>query len=191
MHPELLRKLLLKYNHHSRSLSDGVSNESGDDLDTNSNINDYEQNIRISRAMMGNDDGVLFVRALDDTPGRHQNPNDDVNLMGGGGTGLDGGADAAADNGLDNPFLVNRSQRNGLRRLFLSTDPDEAYEASILSSSSSLSASGEIEFNSDTKIAFLGGLTIWQLTALVIAFIMFACKRVCFLTIRIRFAYYN
>lgn len=173
MHHELLRKLLLKYNHQSDNTI-MMSNESNDESGQTSLLDDYVQNIRISRTMSDNNNGALFVRSLDTAVnGGERNQDGRVSTLDD--YNLDGLVDSTNaeninNNGLDNPFLVNRSQRNGLRRLFLSSDPDD------LEQQRQSSGQNEFEFNSDTRIALLGGLTIWQLTAVVLAFILVFCK---------------
>lgn len=58
---------------------------------------------------------------------------------------------------LDNPFLFRRNFRHGnLNQLFVSTDTDSQ---SFLST--------------DTQLEFLGSLRIWQVAAILIAFLMF------------------
>lgn len=77
------------------------------------------------------------------------------------------------DENLENPFLVNRklnhnNRFSNLNKLFVSS---ERVDLGDYKSPRSL-----IDFNTDTKIDFFGGLTIWQITAILIAFLMFIGK---------------
>ena len=62
------------------------------------------------------------------------------------------------DDNLENPFLIDK-KKLGLRKLFLNSEPD--------------TGSFEHEFNSDTRIEALGGLSLWQFTAILISVLMF------------------
>lgn len=62
------------------------------------------------------------------------------------------------DDNLENPFLIDK-KKQGLRKLFLNSESD--------------TGSFENEFNSDTRIQALGGLSLWQFTAILISVLMF------------------
>ena len=61
-----------------------------------------------------------------------------------------------------NPFLVDRKKYgNSLKKLFVNSE----------SSDTSFSS-----FSTETKIELLGGLTLWQFTAIIFAFLIFICN---------------
>ena len=65
-----------------------------------------------------------------------------------------------------NPFLVDKKKYgNGLKKLFVNSDAGTSDYIN--------------EFNTETKIDFLGGLTLWQFTAIIIAILIFIGNYFC------------
>lgn len=140
MNHQLLKDLMIQ-NSNDEETASMMRQDSEQEIDYNT--------IRIARLDTG-DGSMLFVRSSGvDSADYSVDAADSVR------------AASSASESETNPFLVNRSQRYGLSRLFLSSNPDETYESAA-----------QFEFNTDTKIGFLGGLTIWQLTAVLISIIM-------------------
>ena len=73
---------------------------------------------------------------------------------------------ALADGGtsqtrLENPFFVDY-KKSGLNKLFLQGGHDSASSRYVVE-----------DFNTDTRIGMLGGLSLWQFTAIIIFSLLF------------------
>ncbi len=68
--------------------------------------------------------------------------------------------DGDSNNRLENPFFVD-SKKNGLNKLILNSGSDNFMMD---------------HFNTDTRIEALGGLSLWQFTAIIILILIFICN---------------
>lgn len=71
------------------------------------------------------------------------------------------------ENKLENPFYVNQRQTQGLSKLF----SNGGGGGSVISAEQKFLI--DSDFNTDTKIQMLGGLTLWQFTAIIIIILVF------------------
>lgn len=175
---EIFKNLMLNYDDNgegvgSASLSSPVDAGYNYDFVVGNILNGYRSSNRNSGARQMGNVGVEAGSFQDNVeiPGGALNYDDDSDMLlknlHGDYNAIDGAHRFTSDNGLDNPFFVKKMPQNGLSRLFLSADPNDV----AASAAAYDDAAGE--FTTDTKIDFLGGLTIWQLTAILIAVFMF------------------